>query len=65
MSLSIALTKGRLEQQTTAMLAKAGYGVEKLQNKACSHRPPYVRDVRSAHVCVAGVLCERFSVAER
>lgn len=33
MSLSIALTKGRLEQQTTAMLAKAGYGVEKLQNK--------------------------------
>ena len=33
MSLSIALTKGRLEQQTVAMLERAGYGTEKLHDK--------------------------------
>ena len=33
MSLSIALTKGRLEKKTVEMLAKSGYGIEKLQDK--------------------------------
>jgi ATP phosphoribosyltransferase len=33
MSLSIALTKGRLEEKTVAMLEKSGYGVEKLKDK--------------------------------
>lgn len=33
MSLSIALTKGRLEEKTVAMLEKSGYGVERLKNK--------------------------------
>ncbi|MDO4414808.1 MAG: ATP phosphoribosyltransferase [Erysipelotrichaceae bacterium] len=33
MSLSVALTKGRLESQTVAMLEKSGYGIEKLRNK--------------------------------
>jgi ATP phosphoribosyltransferase len=31
--ISIALTKGRLEKSTTAMLEAAGYGVEKLKDK--------------------------------
>lgn len=31
MSLSIALTKGRLEKQTVAMLEELGYGVEALK----------------------------------
>ncbi len=33
MSLSVALTKGRLESQTVAMLEKSGYGIERLRNK--------------------------------
>ena len=33
MSLSIALTKGRLEKQTVAMLEELGYGVEALKDK--------------------------------
>ena len=33
MSLSIALTKGRLEKQTVAMLEECGYGIESLKNK--------------------------------
>lgn len=33
MSLSIALTKGRLEKSTVAMLEKSGYGIEPLRNK--------------------------------
>ncbi len=33
MSLSIALTKGRLEKQTVDMLERCGYGIEKLHNK--------------------------------
>ncbi|WP_295566594.1 ATP phosphoribosyltransferase [uncultured Holdemanella sp.] len=33
MSLSIALTKGRLEKQTVAMLEELGYGVDALKNK--------------------------------
>lgn len=33
MSLSIALTKGRLEKQTVAMLEECGYGIEKLKDK--------------------------------
>ncbi len=33
MSLSIALTKGRLEKETVAMLEQCGYGVEKLKDK--------------------------------
>lgn len=33
MSLSVALTKGRLEKAAAEMLAEAGYGVEKLKNK--------------------------------
>ena len=33
MSVSIALTKGRLEKQTVALLEKAGYGIEDLKNK--------------------------------
>ena len=33
MSLSIALTKGRLEKQTVAMLEELGYGVETLKDK--------------------------------
>lgn len=33
MSLSIALTKGRLEKKTTAMLENCGYGVENLKNQ--------------------------------
>lgn len=33
MSLSIALTKGRLEKSAVEMLEKSGYGVEKLKNK--------------------------------
>ena len=32
MSLSIALTKGRLEKQTVAMLEELGYGVEALKD---------------------------------
>ena len=34
MSLSIALTKGRLEKQTVGMLEECGYGIESLKNKA-------------------------------
>ena len=33
MSLSIALTKGRLEKQTVGMLEECGYGIESLKNK--------------------------------
>lgn len=33
MSLSIALTKGRLEKSAVEMLEKSGYGIEKLKNK--------------------------------
>ncbi|WP_243001995.1 hypothetical protein [Eubacterium sp. AF22-8LB] len=33
MSLSIALTKGRLEKQTVAMLEELGYGIEALKDK--------------------------------
>jgi ATP phosphoribosyltransferase len=33
MSLSIALTKGRLENKTVEMLGKSGYGIENLLNK--------------------------------
>ena len=33
MSLSIALTKGRLEKQTVTMLEELGYGVEALKTK--------------------------------
>lgn len=33
MSLSVALTKGRLESQTVAMLEQCGYGIERLRNK--------------------------------
>lgn len=33
MSLSIALTKGRLEKQTVAMLEECGYGIESLKDK--------------------------------
>lgn len=33
MSLSIALTKGRLEKQTVERLAAAGYGIEALKDK--------------------------------
>ena len=33
MSLSIALTKGRLEKQTVAMLEELGYGVEAVKDK--------------------------------
>ncbi|MBB5182335.1 ATP phosphoribosyltransferase [Catenisphaera adipataccumulans] len=33
MSISIALTKGRLEKQTVAMLEESGYGIEKLKDK--------------------------------
>ena len=33
MSLSIALTKGRLEKQTVDMLERCGYGIEKLRDK--------------------------------
>ncbi|WP_346670788.1 ATP phosphoribosyltransferase [Faecalicoccus acidiformans] len=33
MSLSIALTKGRLEKKTVAMLERMGYGTENLKNK--------------------------------
>lgn len=33
MSLSVALTKGRLEQKTVEMLERCGYGTEKLKNK--------------------------------
>ena len=33
MSLSVALTKGRLEKAAAEMLEEAGYGVEKLKNK--------------------------------
>ncbi len=33
MSLSIALTKGRLEKKTVAMLEEAGYGTENLKDK--------------------------------
>ena len=33
MSLSIALTKGRLETKTVEMLEKCGYGVDKVKNK--------------------------------
>ncbi len=33
MSLSVALTKGRLEKSTVEMLEHAGYGVEKLKDK--------------------------------
>ena len=33
MSLAVALTKGRLEKQTVAMLEQCGYGVEKLHDK--------------------------------
>lgn len=34
MSLAIALTKGRLEKQTVALLDQLGYGVEALKNKS-------------------------------
>lgn len=33
MSLSIALTKGRLEKSAVEMLEKSGYGIERLKNK--------------------------------
>ena len=33
MSLSIALTKGRLEKKTVAMLEECGYGIENLKDK--------------------------------
>ena len=33
MSLSVALTKGRLEKSVTAMLEECGYGVDKLKDK--------------------------------
>ena len=33
MSLSVALTKGRLEKAAVAMLEECGYGVEKLKDK--------------------------------
>ena len=33
MSISIALTKGRLEKETVKLLDKAGYGTEELKNK--------------------------------
>ena len=33
MSISIALTKGRLEDETVKILKRAGYGVEELENK--------------------------------
>ena len=33
MSLSVALTKGRLEKKTVEMLEKSGYGIESLQDK--------------------------------
>ena len=36
MSLSIALTKGRLEKQTVAMLEELGYGVEALKGHSFS-----------------------------
>lgn len=33
MSLSIALTKGRLEKNTVALLEQCGYGIESLKDK--------------------------------
>ena len=33
MSLSIALTKGRLEKKTVAMLDQVGYGTQNLKDK--------------------------------
>ena len=33
MSLSIALTKGRLEKKTVALLEQCGYGIESLKDK--------------------------------
>ena len=33
MSISIALTKGRLEQQTVKLLDKCNYGTEELKDK--------------------------------
>ena len=45
--ISVALTKGRLEKSSTAMLEKAGYGVEKLKDKGRALVfPDTVKDVR-------------------
>lgn len=47
MSLTIALTKGRLEDKTLTMLEEAGYGTEKVRNKGRALiLPDTVHDIR-------------------
>ncbi len=47
MSLSVALTKGRLEKKTVAMLEEAGYGIENLKDKGRALVfPDTVKDIR-------------------
>lgn len=47
MSLSVALTKGRLEKKTVAMLERCGYGIDKLKDKGRALVfPDTVKDIR-------------------